>query len=222
MGRPVTRIIAIISVVLILAIIIYRLTPGWAPGAASQTGVVPSNGASSVQTSMDLKLAELKKELDAAYLNGQPQEVSLVLTETEANEAALRLIQQSGTQIPMQIKAIRVDFQTGNSIRISVDAVTFMITYTMIATEGVRVDNSALVINIISVEAPFLLSSYKDAMGGMVKQETELLLQQFIGSGLGYGDKIILEYTGVQTDDSSITIKAMAKPVGSGMGVSVP
>ncbi len=212
MNSPVTRIVAIIAAVMVLAIIVYNLTSP--SGPAGQPEAVPLTNPGSEAMSIDFKLAQLKKDLDAAYTSGQAREISLTLTEPEANEAAVRQIRASGSQIAMQIKGISVDIQKGNLMQISIDAVTFGITYSMTVTANIRVNNGALDIQINSVEVPLLLTSYKDSISGMVKQETELMLKQLTSGGLGYDSKIDLQFTDVQTDDSSIIVKALAKPKG--------
>ncbi len=64
------------------------------------------------------KVEYLKKAIDAVCATGESKEVTIVFSETEANNQAAKLLAQAEIpeDIPLEIEGVHIDFQSDNNV----------------------------------------------------------------------------------------------------------
>ncbi len=215
MKSPVTGFIVAVALLMIAGVFVYNLTAPRSGAAATEnsTGAWLLPTTTGPLTGFDLKFADMRGSLNSIYTSGKAGEVVVVLSESEATDAAGRMIRQSGNQMPIQVQNISVNLLPQNRIETSVTAVSFAISYSMQVTCRVEVKDGGLDVQVDSVDVPLIMSQYKDTIGDTVRQKSQEMLYQLTGSGLGYEGKLDIKYTAVQIGEDSVTIKVFASPL---------
>ena len=186
---------------------------------ATSSQVNPPQATPSAQ-SLEENIQSVTEAITEAATSGESREVTLVISEIEANaQAAIMLAKaEIPEEIPMVINGVQVDFQRGNIVVTVVDTtlqVVFNIPIDIKITSqvGIAYGQPTVTITDISFFGSALLPrSVKDQITGLIMENLDSLLAQITEIDLGEGDKVEIEYKDIDIQEEEATITAIVKP----------
>ena len=158
---------------------------------------------------LEEKLEKLRKAIADVGATGESKEITLVFTETEANDLAETLLVQieMPEDIPLQITKVHIDFQTGNNV--VTEAETALLTLKV--TSHVSIEEGKPAVEVTDINLP-LPKSLKDKITILVREKTVALLDQLTQAELGSDGEVDLEYTDIDIQEEELTITLLIKP----------
>ncbi len=169
--------------------------------------------------SLEQNISSLKDAITEAAASGENQEVTLVLSETEANSQATQMLAQTEMpeDIPLEINGIHVDFQPGNKVVTQIDTTiqaVFSIPVDIEVTSQVSIDEGKPSVTVTDVSffgSGLLPQSLKDRITGFITGEIDNLLTRVTEVEVGDG-KVVLEYKDIDIQEEIATVTVIAKP----------
>ncbi|MFC1931228.1 hypothetical protein ACFLXJ_03405 [Chloroflexota bacterium] len=147
---------------------------------------------------------------------GESQEVTLTFTEAEVNEQAAELLTQveMPEDIPMEIKEVRVDLQTGNNLATEAEVFAYGIGVILqVKTQvSVREGKPDVAVTDVSFGNPFLDAILKDRVTELITQKMDDLLIKLTETAIGGGGEIDLEFKAIDIQEEEMTVTVMIKP----------
>ena len=158
------------------------------------------------------KIESLKQAVADVLATGEAREITLVITETEANDQAANLLPQAEIpgDIPLEIKGVRIDLQTGNNLLTEIEAVIYGFTGKIEVKSHVSIEEGRPAVEVTDVSVP--LPGVKDKIAGLIEQKIEDLLSQLTETALGSDEEVDLEYKEINIQEEKVTITVLIKP----------
>jgi len=167
---------------------------------------------------LEENIESLMEAIAAVCADGEAREVTLVLSEKEANAQASELIVQTEVpeDIPLEIKDIYIDFQPGNSVLTEIDAVALgSLQATVKVKSQVDIIEGKPAVAVTEINFGFipLSGALKDRIAGLVREKIEDLLNQLTETGLVCDREIGLVYQDIdiQEEEAAITVLIQLK-----------
>ena len=163
-------------------------------------------------TSLEQNYANLQEAVAEVIASGESKEVTLVITEAEANEQAATLLTQATMpeDIPLELKGVQIDFQTGNNVLTEIEAIIYGFTGKIKVKSHVGIEEGRPAVEVTDVSVP--LPGVKDKIAGLIEQKTEDLLDQLTTAALGPDQDVDLEYKDINIQEEEATITVIIKP----------
>lgn len=161
------------------------------------------------------KVKSLAEAIAEVSATGESREVTLVFTEAEVNEQASLLLTQVETpeDIPLEIKSVHVDLQTGNNLLVEAETTAYGFDVTIKVKTQVAVSEGKPAVTIIDVTLgnPLLNALMKDRIIALLTEQIDDLLVQLTESGIS-GQNVYLEFKGISIQEEEMTVTAIIKP----------
>jgi len=166
------------------------------------------------------KIAIPKQAIADVCQSGESQKVTLVFTEAEANEQAVKLLAQTEIpgDIPLEIESVHIDFQADNKVETEVKSVIYGVKATIELKAKVSIKEGRPEVEITEVNFGFvpLPKPLKDKIIELVSQKIDALLNQLTETEIGCEGKVDLEFTNIDIQESQVTISIIVKPKAQG------
>lgn len=233
-------IITVVAVLFILASVGYFLLSSPPPAESAQLGATsteppapPGESTPSIEPSapppeskppsgqpllsFEQKLENLREAIADVCATGESREVTLVFTETEANnQAAKRLAQaEIPEDIPLEVSSVHIDFQTDNNLLTEAKTVAYgFIKFTIKIKAQVDIEEGKPRVEVTRVSFGFvpLPKPLEDRITGLITQQIDDLLSQITGAETGCNGKVNLELKDISIQESTATIIVLIKP----------
>ena len=162
---------------------------------------------------LEEKLEKLRKAIADVGATGESKEITLVFTETEANDLAETLLVQieMPEDIPLQITKVHIDFQTGNNVVTEAETAASGLTITLKVKSHVSIEEGKPAVEVTDINLP-LPKSLKDKITVLVREKTVALLDRLTQAELGDNEKVDLEYIDIDIQEEELTITLLIKP----------
>ncbi len=172
---------------------------------------------SELPLSFEQKIAGIKKAIADVGATGGSEQVTLVFTETEANNQAARLLTtiEIPADIPLAIESVHVDFQSDNSVLTEARSVIYDTFRTTIKIKAqVSIEEGKPKVEITKVNFGFipLPRALKDRIAGLVTAGVDDLQRQLIEGATGGDGKVDLEFTDITIQEEEATIAVTIRP----------
>jgi len=166
--------------------------------------------------SFEQKIENLKKIIADVCATGESKEITLVFTETEANNQAAKLVAQAEIpeDIPLDIESVHIDFQPDNNVLTEARSVIynrFKVTIKIKAMVDIEEGKPEVEVTSISFGFVPLPKPLKDKISDFITQKIDSL-QSLAEAELGGNGKIDLEFRNIKIQDSKVTITLLIKP----------
>ena len=167
--------------------------------------------------SFEQKLESLREAIADVCATGESREVTLVFTETEANDQAAKRLAQTEIpeDIPLEVSSVHIDFQTDNNLLTEAKTVAYgLIKFTIKVKAQVSIEAGKPRVDVTKVSFGFvpLPELLKDRITGLITQQIDDLLSQITGAQLGCNGKVALEFVDIATQESTATVTVIIKP----------
>jgi len=175
----------------------------------------PSSGQPS--SSFEQKIESIREAIADVCATGKSREVTLVFTETEANEQAAKQLAQTEIpeDIPLEVSSVHIDFQTDNNLLTEAKTVAYgFIKFTIKAKAQVGIEAGKPRVDVTKVSFGFvpLPKLLKDRITGLITQQIDALLSQITGAELGGDGKVEIQFVDIATQESAATVTVIIKP----------
>jgi len=166
--------------------------------------------------SFEQKIEKLKKAIADVCATGESKEVTLVFTETEANNQAAKLVAQVKIpeDIPLEIESVHIDFQPDNNVLTEARSAIYnklKVTIKVKAIVGIEESKPEVEVTSISFGFVPLPKPLKDKISDFITQKIDAA-QSLAEAELGGGGKIDLEFRNIKIQESKVTITVLIKP----------
>ena len=167
-------------------------------------------------TSLEQNYANLQEAVAEVIASGESKEVTLVITEAEANEQAASLLTQATVpeDIPLELKGVQIDFQTGNNVLTEIETTTMGITVKIKVKSHVGIEEGRPAVDVTEINFGFipLPGSLKDQISSLIRQNTEDLLDQLTTAALASGQEVDIIYQDIDIQDEKATFTVLIRP----------
>jgi len=189
--------------------------PSIKPSAPPSESTPPSGQPPS---SFEQKIENLREAIADVCATGESREVTVVFTETEANDQAAKRLAQTEIpeDIPLEVSSVRIDFQTDNNLLTEAETVAYgFIKFTIKVKAQVSIEAGKPRVDVTKVSFGFvpLPELLKDRITGLITQQIDGLLSQITGAQLGCNGKVALEFVDIATQESTVTVTMIVKRV---------
>jgi len=162
------------------------------------------------------KIENLKNTITDVRATGESKEITVVFTETEANNQAAKLLAQVKIpeDIPLDIESVHIDFQPDNKVLTEARSVIYnklKVTIKVKAQVAIEDQKPAVGINSISFGFVPLPGPLKDKISDFFAQKIDAA-QNLAEAELGGSGKIDLEFKNIKIQESKVTITLLIKP----------
>lgn len=221
MKSPVIFIYVIAILLLFVAGIGYFVPGNSFPPESPSTNITASPRESKPSTeppplSFEQKIESLKQAIANVCATGVSEELTLVFTETEANDQAAKLLAttEMPQDVPLEIESVHIDFQADNNVLVEVKTVIYSFKPTIKVKAQVGIEQGKPEVEISDISFGFipLPKPLKDKIVDLITQKTDDLQSQFTEKGIGCDGKIDLEFTNLNVQQEKVTITVMIKP----------
>jgi hypothetical protein len=180
--------------------------PAAVPAPASAPAPAPAPAPSG--PSIEDKIKSLEQTIEQVRTTGQPQEVTIVLTEAEVNAQAQSLA-QGQQSAEFKVLSVRIDLQPNNALSAELQAQTlgFTIPIRVNMNIGVKDDKPAVSITDINLPVP---QTMKDQIAAAIAQSIDSLMVEMTQGGVGAG--VAFEVRSITIRETDMTIVALVKP----------
>ena len=158
--------------------------------------------------SFEQEIEKLQAAIADVTATGESREVTLVLTETEANNQAARLLAQVEIpeDIPLEIESVHIDFREDNNIVTEIRGVAYGFEVTIKVKAKVSIEEGKPVVEVTNA------SLGKNEIAVFITQAMDNLLSQLTGTETGDNGKVDLEFTDISVQESKVTITVIIRP----------
>jgi hypothetical protein len=184
--------------------------PAAVPAPASAPAPAPAPAPSG--PSIEDKIKSLEQTIEQVRTTGQPQEVTIVLTEAEVNAQAQSLAQ--GLQsAEFKVLSVRIDLQPNNALsaELQAQALGFTIPIRVNMNIGVKDGKPAVSITGINFGVPLPVpQTMKDQIAAAIAQSIDSLMVEMTQGGVGAG--VAFEVRSITIRETDMTVAALVKP----------
>ena len=239
MKRLEITIITVVAVLFILASVGYFLLSSPPPPESPQLGITSTEPSASPPKntpptklsappreskptsgqpplSFEQKLENLREAIADVCATGESREVTLVFTETEANEQAAKQLAQTEIpeDIPLEVSSVHIDFQTDNNLLTEAKTVAYgFIKFTIKVKAQIGIEEGKPRVDVTKISFGFvpLPKPLKDRITGLITQQIDGLLSQITGAELGCNGKVNIEFVDIAIQESTTTVTVIIK-----------
>ncbi len=205
----------IVAVALILGGVVYsfsnkpspaELPPQVTPEAESKPSPEP------LPPSFEQKIDSLQKAIADVCATGESKEVTMVFSETEANDQAAKLLAQTEIpeDIPLEIESVNIDFQPDNNVLTEARSVIYdrfkvtikLKTHVSIEEGKLKVEVTSISFGLVPLPEPL-----KDRIVDLGMQKIDALLTQLAEAGLDCDGKVDLQFM------PELTVQRASEPI---------
>lgn len=170
----------------------------------------PSLDEAPIETGID----GLNNVVAEVYATGEPREVAIVITETEANNKAAELITTTEitADIPLEIESIHLDLQPDNMVLVEAQSALFgRLETTIRATTRVSIVEGKPRVEITRISFGFVPvpQALKDKIVSLVTENLDEFTAQLVTAGTSDSGKVSLELRGISIRQDDLTITAV-------------
>lgn len=230
----------VITVVITAAVVLVLITAGFiyftrskppASPPATQTplptaskptqSATPTSQPPPTQTpsTLEQNITSLEQAINNIATTGQSQEVTLTITESEANVQAAAMLTSATMppDVPLEIKGVKIDFKPGNIILAEIDTVLHAVISLSVKVNvqmqvGIQAGKPTASVTDVSFTGSSLLPpSAKDQITSLITQQIDQLITQLTTAELA-GGKVVLEYTKINIQETSAAVTVLVKP----------
>ena len=167
--------------------------------------------------SFEQKIENLKTAIADVCATGEIKEVTMVFSETEANNQAAKLLAQTKIpeDIPLEIESVRIDFQSDNNVLTEARSVIYdslKVTIKVKAKVGIKEGKPEVEVTSISFGFIPLPKPLKDRIVDLGMQKLDALQAQLTETGLDCNGKVDLQFTDINIEQDKVTITLIIKP----------
>lgn len=167
--------------------------------------------------SFEQKIESLQRAIADVCATGESKEVTMVFSETEANDQAAKLLAQIEIpeDIPLEIESVNIDFQSENNVLIEARSVIydrFKVTIKVKTHVGIEEGKPKVEVTSISFGFVPLPEPLKDRIVDLGMQKIDALLTQLAEAGLDCDGKVDLQFTDINIEGDKVTVTAIIKP----------
>lgn len=161
--------------------------------------------------SFEQKVEKVREAIADVCATGESREVTLVFTETEANDQAAKLLAQAEipADIPVEVESAHVDFQSDNNVLAEAKSVIYSwMRVTVKVTAHISVEEGKPKVDITKVSFGFvpLPKPLKDRITGLITQKIDDLLNQITEAGIGCNGKVDFKFKDISIQGEKLTI----------------
>jgi hypothetical protein len=181
------------------------------PGPAEEP--TPSPDKAPIETGID----GLNNVTAEVYATGEPREVVIVITETEANNKAAELLPtiEIPADIPLEIEGVHLDLQPDNIVLVEAQSTLFgRLKATIRATTQVSILEGKPQVEITKVSFGFVPvpQALKDKIVSLVTEEFDEFIAQIVTTGTSGEVSLEFRDISIQQDDLTVTVVIAATP----------
>jgi hypothetical protein len=183
------------------------------PGPAEEP--TPSPDKAPIETGID----GLNNVTAEVYATGEPREVVIVITETEANNKAAELLPtiEIPADIPLEIEGVHLDLQPDNIVLVEAQSTLFgQLKTTIKATTQVSIVEGESRVEITRVSFGFVPvpQALKERIVSLVTENLDDFIAQLVTTGNSDGGEVSLEFRdiSIRQDDLTVTVLIAATP----------
>ena len=183
--------------------------PAAVPAPASAPAPAPAPAPSG--PSIEDKIKSLEQTIEQVRTTGQPQEVTIVLTEAEVNAQAQSLAQ--GLQsAEFKVLSVRIDLQPNNALSAELQAQALGFTIPIKVNMNIGVKDGKPVVSITGINFGMLPvpPTMKDQIAAAIAQSIDSLMVEMTQGGVGAG--VAFEVRSITIRETDMTIVALVKP----------
>ena len=199
------------AVFLVFNVFDREAAPAPAPVPAAVPAPAPAPAPAPSGPSIEDKIKSLEQTIEQVRTTGQPQEVTIVLTEAEVNAQAQSLAQ--GLQsAEFKVLSVRIDLQPNNALsaELQAQALGFTIPIRVNMNIGVKDDKPAVSITGINFGMLPVPQTMKDQIAAAIAQSIDNLMVEMTQGGVGAG--VAFEVRSITIRETDMTIVALVKP----------
>jgi len=167
-------------------------------------------------SSIEEQVPAINEAIADVITSNQSKEVSLVVTEREANEQAAKILAnlEIAENMPVEVTAVRLDFKTGNNVLVDVETTSLGFDLTIEVMSRVSIEAGKPAVEVTEVNFGFvpLPSSAKQQITDFIRQQSEDLYDQLIEMELGTDRQVDLEFKEIVIEEDSATVTAIITP----------
>ncbi len=184
--------------------------PAAVPAPASAPAPAPAPAPSG--PSIEDKIKSLEQTIEQVRTTGQPQEVTIVLTEAEVNAQASQALTQGSQSADLKVLSVRIDLQPNNALsaELQAQALGFTIPIRVNMNIGVKDDKPAVSITGINFGMLPVPQTMKDQIAAAIAQSIDSLMVEMTQGGVGAG--VAFEVRSITIRETDMTIVALVKP----------
>jgi hypothetical protein len=185
-------------------------TPTTEPPGPKEGPVPPPPDEAPIETGID----GLSNVIAEAYATGEPTEVVITITETEANNEAAELLPtiEIPADIPLEIESIHLDLQPDNIVLVEAQSTLFgQLGTTIRATTQLSIVEGKPRVEITKVSFGFVPvpQSLKDRIISLVNEEIDEFIAQLVTTGTGGSGEVSLEFRDISIRQDDLTVAAV-------------
>ncbi|MBA7683473.1 hypothetical protein ES703_91838 [subsurface metagenome] len=214
-------IVAVGGVLFILAGVGYLLSSSPPQPELPQPSVTPTQQAAPpkeakpppkpLPLSVEQKVESVREAIADVCATGGSREVTLVFTETEANDQAAKLLATAEipADIPLEVESAHIDFQSDNNVLVEAKSVIYdRMRVTIKVTTHVSIEEGKPKIDITKVSFGFvpLPKLLKDRITGLITQQIDDSLNQMTEAGIGCNGKVDFKFKDISIQGEKLTI----------------
>ncbi len=172
--------------------------------------VLPSPDEAPIETGID----GLSNVIAEVYATGEPREVAIVITETEANSKAAELITivEIPADIPLKIESVYLDLQPDNGVLVEAQSALFgRLKTTIRATTRVSTVEGKPRVEITKISFGFVPvpQALKERIVSLVTENLDDFVAQLVTAGTSDSGEVSLELRGISIRQDDLTITAV-------------
>jgi len=161
--------------------------------------------------SFEQKVEKIREAIADVCATGESREVTLVFTETEANDQAAKLLATAEipADIPLEVESAHIDFQSDNNVLAEAKSVIYnWLKVTIKVTTHVSLEEGKPKIDITKVSFGFipLPQPLRDRITGLMTQKIDDLLNQMTEAGIGCNGKVDFKFKDISIQQEKLTI----------------
>lgn len=161
--------------------------------------------------SVEQKVGSVREAIADVCATGGSREVTLVFTETEANDQAAKLLATAEipADIPLEVESAHIDFQSDNNVLVEAKSVIYdRMRVTIKVTTHVSIEEGKPKIDITKVSFGFvpLPKLLKDRITGLITQQIDDSLNQMTEAGIGCNGKVDFKFKDISIQGEKLTI----------------
>lgn len=181
------------------------------PPAQLREGTPP---AKQLPPSFEQKIESLRDAIADVCATGGSREVTLVVTETEANDQAAKWLAMAEIPegIPLEVQSIHIDFQTDNNLLTEAKTVAYgfiKVTIKVKARVGIEGGKPQVEVTRVSFGFVPLPKPLKDKIVVLITQQIDDLLSQVTEAEIDCNGKVNLEFTDISIQQEEVTVTVL-------------
>ena len=168
-------------------------------------------------SSVEQQVEDLKTALADVCATGESKEITLVVTEAEANDLAAQMLAQVEVpeDIPLEIRGVHIDFEADNNVIAEIESAAYGFQFTIKSRAQVSVESGKAKVKITDVSFGLipLPQSIKDRIVVYITQEIENLLNRITETSISCnGTTVGLEFKDINVQPNKMTATVILSP----------